>query len=94
MYDFVHIGNLRTFVFQDILKRYLRHKGFGVFHVMNITDVDDKTIRNSKAQTIAQLRTFTDRFTQAFFEDCDRLGIEKPDRAVSCDRSHRWTWWP
>ena len=38
VYDFVHIGNLRTFVFQDILKRYLRHKGFGVFHVMNITD--------------------------------------------------------
>ncbi len=82
VYDFVHIGNLRTFVFQDILKRYLRHKGFGVFHVMNITDVDDKTIRNSEAQTIAQLKTFTDRFTQAFFEDCDRLGIEKPDRAV------------
>ena len=82
VYDFVHIGNLRTFVFQDVLKRYLRHKGFGVFHVMNITDVDDKTIRNSEAQTIAELRTFTDRYTQAFFEDCDRLGIEKPDRAV------------
>ena len=82
VYDFVHIGNLRTFVFQDVLKRYLRHKGFGVFHVMNITDVDDKTIRNSGAQTVAQLKTFTDRFTQAFFEDCDRLGIEKPDRAV------------
>ena len=82
VYDFVHIGNLRTFVFQDVLKRYLRHKGFGVFHVMNITDVDDKTIRNSEAQTVAELRSFTDRYTQAFFEDCDRLGIEKPDRAV------------
>lgn len=82
VYDFVHIGNLRTFVFQDVLKRYLRHRGYGVFHVMNITDVDDKTIRNSEAQTVAQLRAFTDRFTQAFFEDCDRLGIEKPDRAV------------
>ena len=82
VYDFVHIGNLRTFTFQDVLKRYLRYKGFRVFHVMNITDVDDKTIRDSSAQTIEQLRQFTDRFTQAFFEDCDRLGIEKPDRAV------------
>ena len=82
VYDFVHIGNLRTFVFQDVLKRYLRHKGFRVFHVMNITDVDDKTIRNSAARTVAQLRAFTDRFTRAFFEDCNRLGIEKPDRAV------------
>ena len=82
VYDFVHIGNLRTFVFQDVLKRYLRYKGFQVFHVMNITDVDDKTIRDSGARTIGQLRQFTDRFTRAFFEDCDRLGIEKPDRAV------------
>ena len=82
VYDFVHIGNLRTFVFQDVLKRYLRYKGYQVFHVMNITDVDDKTIRDSGARTIGQLRQFTDRFTRAFFEDCDRLGIEKPDRAV------------
>ena len=82
VYDFVHIGNLRTFVFQDVLKRYLRYKGYQVFHVMNITDVDDKTIRDSGARTIGQLRQFTDRFTRAFFEDCGRLGIEKPDRAV------------
>ena len=82
VYDFVHIGNLRTFIFQDVLKRFLHYKGFDVFHVMNITDVDDKTIRDSGAQTIEELRRFTDGFTKAFFEDCDRLGIEKPDRAV------------
>ncbi len=82
VYDFVHIGNLRTFIFQDVLKRYLRYKGFRVFHVMNITDVDDKTIRDSGAETIEQLRKFTDRFTNAFFEDCDRLGIQKPDRSA------------
>lgn len=82
VYDFVHIGNLRTFIFQDVLKRFLHYKGFDVFHVMNITDVDDKTIRDSGAQTTEELRRFTDDFTKAFFEDCDRLGIEKPDRAV------------
>ena len=67
VYDFVHIGNLRTFVFQDVLKRYLRYKGFQVFHVMNITDVDDKTIRDSGARTIGQLRQFTDRFYPCLF---------------------------
>ena len=55
VYDFVHIGNLRTFIFQDVLKRFLHYKGFDVFHVMNITDVDDKTIRDSGAQTTEEI---------------------------------------
>ncbi|MCI0423853.1 MAG: cysteine--tRNA ligase, partial [Acidobacteria bacterium] len=61
VYDYAHIGNFRTFVFQDVLKRYLRFKGREVRHVMNITDVDDKTIRNSGASNPAQLRQYTDR---------------------------------
>ena len=79
VYDYAHIGNFRTFVFQDVLKRYLRFKGYQVSHVMNITDVDDKTIRNSGASNPIQLREYTDRFTAAFFEDCGRLHIVRPD---------------
>jgi cysteinyl-tRNA synthetase len=62
VYDYAHIGNFRTFVFQDVLKRYLRYKGYAVRHVMNITDVDDKTIRNSGPQSpvgCASTRTAT-----------------------------------
>jgi cysteinyl-tRNA synthetase len=79
VYDYAHIGNFRTFVFQDVLKRYLRFKGHQVYHVMNITDVDDKTIRNSGASNPAQLREYTDRYTAAFFEDCGKLRIQRPD---------------
>jgi len=82
VYDFAHIGNFRTFVFEDILKRFLRFKGFHIKHVMNVTDVDDKTIRNSGATEPGQLREYTDRFTQAFLEDCRSLRIEKPDILV------------
>jgi cysteinyl-tRNA synthetase len=82
VYGFAHIGNFRTFVFIDILKRFLRYKGYPVFHVMNITDVDDKTIHNSQATEPKKLREYTDRFTQAFFEDCDRLSIQPPDKVV------------
>src|SRR3990172_13010472 len=82
VYDFAHIGNFRTFVFIDVFKRYLRFKGFPVYHVMNITDVDDKTIRNSKATEPKGLREYTNQFTQAFFEDCDELSIQPPDRVV------------
>jgi cysteinyl-tRNA synthetase len=79
VYAFAHIGNFRTFVFEDVLKRYLRFKGFQVKHVMNITDVDDKTIRDSHAQNPAQLKEYTEQFTSAFFEDCDQLQIDRPD---------------
>lgn len=82
VYDFAHIGNFRTFVFEDILKRFLKFKGFQVKHVMNVTDVDDKTIRNSGATEPKKLREYTDRFTQAFLEDCGSLRIEKPEVLV------------
>jgi cysteinyl-tRNA synthetase len=79
VYDFAHIGNFRTFVFEDVLKRFLLYNGYKVTHVMNITDVDDKTIRNSGARDPEALRQYTDRFTAAFFEDCDSLKIARPE---------------
>ncbi len=82
VYDFAHIGNFRTFIFIDVLKRFLRYKAYPVYHVMNITDVDDKTIRNSHADEPKKLREYTDRFTQAFFEDCDQLNIQVPDKVA------------
>ena len=78
VYDYAHIGNYRAFVFQDILRRYLKFKGYQLRHVMNITDVDDKTIRNATAAGVS-LREYTERFTQAFFEDTEKLRLEKPE---------------
>jgi cysteinyl-tRNA synthetase len=86
VYDYPHIGNLRAFMFYDVLRRYLKYKGFEVKHVMNITDVDDKTIRNSKAQGMS-LRKFTEKYTKAFFEDLRTLNIETPEftpKATEC----------
>ena len=78
VYDFAHIGNFRAYVCADVLKRYLRYCGFKVKHVMNITDVDDKTIKNSKLQKL-KLKDYTDKFTDAFFEDLDRMNIVPAD---------------
>jgi len=74
VYDFAHIGNFRTYVWQDVLKRWLKFRGFKVTHVMNITDVDDKTIRGSRQEGIS-LKEFTERYTKAFFEDSKTLNI-------------------
>jgi cysteinyl-tRNA synthetase len=82
VYGYAHIGNFRTFIFEDVLKRYLRFKGYRVKHVMNITDVDDKTIRDSRATEPSQLREYTDQYTTAFMEDCRQLRIEEPDLVV------------
>ncbi len=76
VYNYPHIGNYRTFVFVDILRRYLKYKGYNLFDVMNITDVDDKTIRGSKAEGIS-LKEYTKRYEDAFFEDLKKLNIEK-----------------
>jgi cysteinyl-tRNA synthetase len=78
VYDFAHIGNFRAFVFYDLLKKWLRYRGFKVTHVMNITDVDDKTIKGSRKQRIS-LKQYTDYYTKAFFEDVEALNIEKAD---------------
>ncbi len=81
VYDYAHIGNYRTFVFQDVLRRFLKYKGYQLRHVMNITDVDDNTIRNAKAAGLS-LREYTDRYSQAFLEDIEKLRLEKPDLIV------------
>ena len=81
VYDYAHIGNYRTFVFQDILRRHLKVKGYQLLHVMNITDVDDKTIRNARAAGVS-LREYTERFIQAFSEDTEKLRLEKPERTA------------
>jgi cysteinyl-tRNA synthetase len=74
VHDRAHIGNFRTFIFEDILCRYLRYKGYQVHQVMNITDVDDKTILKARKQKLS-LREYTEMYTRAFFEDRDTLGI-------------------
>lgn len=78
VYDYPHIGNYRAYVFSDILKRYLSYSGYDVKHVMNITDVDDKTIRNSREEG-KKLKDFTEFYTQAFFEDLKKLNIKPAD---------------
>ena len=77
VYNFVHIGNLRTYVFEDILRRHLLSK-WKLKHVMNITDIDDKIIHRS-IETGQDIKSYTAPYTQAFFEDCAKLRIEKPD---------------
>lgn len=74
VYNYAHIGNFRTFLFEDLLRRWLEASGFEVLHVMNLTDVDDKTIKGAKAAGKA-LTTHTKTFADAFFEDCAYLRI-------------------
>ena len=78
VYDYAHIGNFRAYVFEDILRRYLKFCGFKVKHVMNLTDVDDKTIKGAKASGLP-LNDYTRRFKEAFFADLDALGIERAE---------------
>ncbi len=78
VYNYAHIGNLRSYVFSDVLRRYLKYKGFKLTQVMNITDVDDKTIRDSQKEGIS-LKKFTEKYTKEFFEDFKTLNIEKPE---------------
>jgi len=78
VYDFAHIGNFRAYVFEDLLRRYLKYKGYDVTQVMNLTDIDDKTIRDSRAEGIP-LKEYTVRYVDAFFEDLDALGIERAE---------------
>jgi cysteinyl-tRNA synthetase len=75
VYDYAHIGNFRAFIFEDLLKRWLQHRGFSVTHVMNLTDVDDKTIKGSQKQG-KPLREYTNFYADAFFEDIKTLNIQ------------------
>jgi cysteinyl-tRNA synthetase len=81
VYDYAHIGNYRTFVFQDILRRFLKLRGYRLTHVMNLTDVDDRIIANAAAKHLS-IRDYTEKFAQAFFDDCKTLSIESPEHWV------------
>jgi cysteinyl-tRNA synthetase len=77
VYNFVHIGNLRTYVFEDILRRHLASK-WKLKHVMNITDIDDKII-NRSIETSQDILSYTKPYTASFFEDCEKLRIQRPE---------------
>jgi cysteinyl-tRNA synthetase len=81
VYDYAHIGNYRTFVFQDILRRFLKLRGFKLNHVMNLTDVDDRIITRA-AEAGVDIRDYTQKFVQAFFDDCKTLSIEEPEHWI------------
>ena len=81
VYDYAHIGNFRTFVFQDILRRYLKQRGLNLTHVMNLTDVDDRIIANAAAAKVG-IREYTEKFAQAFFADCKALSVEAPEHWI------------
>ncbi len=78
VYNFAHIGNFRAYIFEDLLQRHLEFRGFRVIRVMNLTDVDDKTIRGCRAAGIP-LAEFTQPFKTAFFEDLDALRIKRAE---------------
>ncbi|HOK56363.1 MAG TPA: cysteine--tRNA ligase [bacterium] len=78
VYDLAHIGNFRAYVFEDLLHRYLEFMDYKVVRVMNITDVDDKTIKGAKKEGIS-LKEYTDRYIKIFLEDMETLRLKKPD---------------
>src|ERR1700758_3391330 len=78
VYSRAHIGNFRAYVFEDLLQRHLELRGYKVRRVMNITDVDDKTIRGAHDAKVP-LAKFTDQFKKAFFEDAETLRIKRAD---------------
>jgi cysteinyl-tRNA synthetase len=81
VYNYAHIGNLRAFTFSDILRRWLRASGYTLDHVMNITDVEDKIIRDAAAAH-KSIFEFTEVYTKAFLEDSASLRLERPERLV------------
>jgi cysteinyl-tRNA synthetase len=78
VWNFAHIGNFRTFIFGDVLRRYLKFKGYDLTHVFNLTDVDDRIIKEANARSIS-IDEFTAPYIQYFWEDFDALGNERPE---------------
>jgi len=76
VYDVAHIGNFRAFIFEDLLRRWLEYRGFKVTQIMNLTDVDDRTIKAARNQRVP-LKEVTERYIKAFFDDVETLNIEK-----------------
>jgi len=85
VYNYAHIGNFRAYLFEDFLRRALKYCGFKVVQVMNLTDIDDKTIRDSKAAGVA-LDAYTRKFKDAFFQDLETLRIEKAEHYPEATR--------
>ncbi len=81
VYAFAHIGNFRTFVFQDVLRRFLLASGYRVLQVMNVTDVDDRIIQGA-AHAGVGIREYTGKYIAGFLEDIDALHIEMPEELV------------
>jgi cysteinyl-tRNA synthetase len=81
VYDFAHIGNFRTFVFQDVLRRFLASRGYRIHQVMNLTDVDDRIIQNAAAAGVS-IREYTEKYIQGFQEDMRAMNLEPPERIV------------
>src|SRR5499433_2734938 len=77
VYDYGHIGNFRTFIAVDLLQRFLKQSGYDVRYVMNITDVDDKIIRNSAREGVT-VQQYTAKYEKAFLEDAGMIDIEQP----------------
>ncbi|HEY3928068.1 MAG TPA: class I tRNA ligase family protein, partial [Candidatus Koribacter sp.] len=82
VYDYGHIGNFRTFIVVDTLRRFLKQSGYKLKHVMNITDVDDKIIRNAARDGVT-VAEYTAKYKKAFLEDSDALNIEHPELMVN-----------
>src|SRR5690242_13225583 len=78
VYAYAHIGNFRTFMFQDVLRRFLRSQGLRLLHVMNVTDVDDRIIQNAAGAGVS-IREYTEKYIQAFLEDMRALSLEPPE---------------
>jgi cysteinyl-tRNA synthetase len=78
VYDYGHIGNFRTFLQLDVLRRFWKQKGRKIEQVMNITDVDDKIIRNAAAAHL-EIKEYTQKYERAFFQDLDALSCEHPE---------------
>jgi cysteinyl-tRNA synthetase len=81
VWNYVHIGNLRTFTFQDVLRRWLRYRGYRLNHVMNITDVDDRIIQMAMGEN-KPIQEYTAQYEKAFLEDTSLMRLERPERMV------------
>ncbi|MFA4960873.1 MAG: cysteine--tRNA ligase [Candidatus Pacearchaeota archaeon] len=86
VYNYAHIGNLRTYIFNDFLKKFLQFLGYNVIHAMNLTDVDDKTIKGSQKEGMS-LKDFTEKYTKIFFEDLHALNISDPTYIIKATDS-------
>ena len=85
VYDFIHVGHARMLIVFDVVNRYLRHRGYRVTYVRNITDIDDKIIKRA-AQNGESIGALTERFITAMHEDCERLGLARPDHEPRATR--------